>query len=187
MRYILSTYLAVATVLLLIVAAGPADAYPVQYCAPVPPYTGSGIPPGSHIPPWGFHTGEPIAGAAGSYARAWGNINLDANWISGKICQVDRVRGQADPMIVMTPEPHILYHTHHAELWGYPGNLIKIEMQVLSSTDPLCKVGTTGHMTMYASYNGVRSDSIQLLFGAGCRDHDHLYHGPQVDAQVPPL
>ena len=40
---------------------------------------------------------------------------------------------------------------------------------------------------MYASYNGVRSDSMQFFFDAGCSDQDHLYHGAQVVAQVPPL
>jgi hypothetical protein len=38
-----------------------------------------------------------------------------------------------------------------------------------------------------ASYNGVRSDSAQFFFPAACRDQDHLYHGPQVNNQVPPL
>lgn len=182
-----ATCLVAATGVVLAAGVGAADGYSVQYCAPVPPYTGSGIPAGSGIPPWGFHTGQPITGATGSYARAWGDIDLDTNWISGKLCQVDRVRGQADRMIVMTPEPHIVYHTHYAKLWGYPGNLIKIGVKVISSTDAQCKVGTVGHMTMYASYNGVRSDSIQFVFGADCLDHNHLYHGPQVNAQVPPL
>ena len=40
---------------------------------------------------------------------------------------------------------------------------------------------------IYASYNGVRSDSVQFSFPAACRDQDHLYHGPQVNNQVPPL
>jgi hypothetical protein len=39
---------------------------------------------------------------------------------------------------------------------------------------------------MFASYNGVRSDSVQFIFPRACRDHDHLYHGPQVNNQVPP-
>jgi hypothetical protein len=72
-------------------------------------------------------------------------------------------------------------------MWGYPGNLIKIDVRVVSSSDSRCKVGTVGQLNMYASYNGVRSDSIQFSFGAACRDHNHLYHGPQVNAQVPPL
>jgi hypothetical protein len=186
-RWLWAVCLAAVAGLVLTAGVGAADGYPVQYCAPVPPYTGSGIPAGSGIPPWGFHTGQPITGATGSYARAWGDINLGTSWISGKICQVDRVRGQPDGMIVMKPEPHIIYHTHYAKLWGYPGNLIKVNVKVVSSTDPRCKVGTVGQMTMYASYNGVRSDSVQFSFGASCGDHNHLYHGPQVNAQVPPL
>jgi hypothetical protein len=45
--------------------------------------------------------------------------------------------------------------------------------------------GDAGHL--YASYNGVRSDSVQFFFPAACRDQDHLYHGRQVNNQVPPL
>jgi hypothetical protein len=145
------------------------------------------VPPRGGIPPWGFHTGPPLSGAAGSYARAWGDINLGTNWISGKICQENRVPPNQDRMIVMTPEPYIVYHTHTGTMWGYPGNLIKVNIKVVSSTDALCKVGTVGHMTMFGSYNGVRSDSIQFSFPAACSDHNHLYHGPQVNAQVPPL
>jgi hypothetical protein len=42
-------------------------------------------------------------------------------------------------------------------------------------------------VTLFASYNSVRSDSVQFSFPAACADHDHLYHGPQVNNQVPPL
>jgi hypothetical protein len=58
---------------------------------------------------------------------------------------------------------------------------------VQSSTDTRCKVGTHGRVTLFASYNGVRSDSVQFSFPAACVGHDHLYHGRQVDNQVPPL
>lgn len=146
-----------------------------------PLYSGSGIPAGSGIPPWGFHASQ---GAA--YAHGWGNINLDTNWISGYICQDDRRHNQA-VSIKVTLEPHIIYHTHHATMWGYPGNLIEAHVKVVYSNDAQCEVGTHGKVTMYASYNGVRSDSIQFSFPAACRDQDQLYHGPQVDAQVPPL
>jgi hypothetical protein len=90
-------------------------------------------------------------------------------------------------MIAVKVGPHISYHSHHAVMWGYPGNLIKTSLTVTASTDPACTVGTRGHITMYASYNGVRSDSMRFVFDAGCSDQDHLYHGPQVAAQVPPL
>jgi hypothetical protein len=169
----------VAPLLALVAMAGPVAAAPVQYCAQVPIVGG--------IPPWGFHTGAPITGATGSYARGHGQINLGANTVSGILCQVDRVRHQPDRLIIMTVEPHLVYHSHHAVKWGVPGNIMEIIVRVNSSTDPRCGVGTLGRVTLFASYNGVRSDSVQFTFPAPCKDHDHLYHGPQVDNQVPPL
>jgi hypothetical protein len=159
--------------------AGSASGYTTQYCSQVPIVQG--------IPPWGFHTGQPITGATGSYARGHGNINLDANTVSGILCQVDRVRNEPDRLIIMTVEHHLVYHSHYAEMWGVPGNIMKINVRVTSSTDSRCKVGTIGHVTLFGSYNNVRSDSVQFFFPAACKDHDHLYHGPQVNNQVPPL
>ena len=86
----------------------------------------------------------------------------------------------------MTVEHHLFYHSHHAVMWGFPGNLMKIVVRVKSSTDPACQVGTLGHATLFASYNDVRSDSVRFSFPAACAGHDHLYHGPQVNNQVPP-
>ena len=71
-------------------------------------------------------------------------------------------------------------------MWVYPGNLMKIVIRVQTSTDPQCQVGTLGQVTLFASYNGVRSDSVQFRFPAACSGHDHLYHGTQVNNQVPP-
>jgi hypothetical protein len=133
------------------------------------------------IPPWGFHTGPPI-GETGSFARGHGEINLEASTVSGILCQEDH-RGA----ITMTVEHHLVYHSHTATLWGYPGNIMKIIIRVVASNDPKCEVGTVGRATLFASYNGVRSDSVQFFFPAACRDQDHLYHGTQVDNQVPPL
>jgi hypothetical protein len=163
----------------LLATSGSAGAYPVQYCSQVP------IIPG--IPPWGFHTGEPITGANGSYARGHGNYDFARNWVAGIMCQVDRVHGH-DRLILMRVRPHIVYHSHYARMWGYPGNEMKITVRVTSSNDRQCKVGTIGRVTLFASYNGVRSDSVQFFFPKrSCADHDHLYHGPQVNNQVPPL
>ncbi len=170
---------ALTPLLALISMAGSATGSSVQYCAQVPIVGG--------IPPWGFHTGAPITGATGSYARGHGDINLAANTVSGILCQVDRVRHQPDHLIIMTVERHLVYHSHHALMWGVPGNIMKIIVRVQSSTDPPCKVGTLGRVILFASYNGVRSDSVQFTFPAACKAHDHLYHGPQVNNQVPPL
>jgi hypothetical protein len=152
-------------------------------------YSGSGIPAGSGIPPWGFHARQSFGHGNGGTAHGWGEINLDANHISGKICQTLFGGDESGRMISVRLGPHINYHSHNALLWGYEGNMIKAPVKVISSTDSKCKVGTRGRVTMYASYNGVKSDSIQFFMNAGCRDGSRLYHGgaSQVNAQVPPL
>jgi hypothetical protein len=163
--------------------AASAQGAPLPNCSHYANYTGSGIPAGSGIPPWGFHATQSFPGEGSEFMWGWGDVNLNTKWISGRICQVGRAPAS---IIAIKVGPHISYHSHYAEMWGYPGNLIKTSLEVTASTDPACAVGTRGHITMYASYNGVRSDSMQFFFDAGCSDQDHLYHG-QVVAQVPPL
>jgi hypothetical protein len=162
------------SVLALLVAltgmAGKASAYSPG-CGQVPIVYG--------IPPWGFHTGYP---GETSFARGHGEINLEASTVSGIMCQEDG-RGA----ITMTVGHHLVYHSHYAVMWGYPGNIMKITLRVRASSDSKCKVGTLGRATLFASYNGVRSDSVQFFFPAACKDQDHLYHGTQVNNQVPPL
>jgi hypothetical protein len=144
------------------------------------------IPIVGGIPPWGFHTGPPV-GQTGSFARGHGQINLDANTVSGIMCQEDRFANKPTRAITVTVDHHLVYHSHYAEMWGFPGNVMKIVVRVRASSDPKCIVGTVGRATLFASYNGVRSDSVQFFFPAACSDHDHLYHGSQVNNQVPPL
>jgi len=136
------------------------------------------------IPPWGFHTGSP--GESG-YARGHGNIDLEASTVSGVICQELHEPSGATRSITMSVQRHLVYHSHFATMWGYPGNIMKIVVRVAASNDPGCAVGTVGHATLFASYNGVRSDSVQFFFPAACRDQSRLYHGTQVNNQVPPL
>jgi hypothetical protein len=177
MRRIGLVVLVVTPLLTLVGMAGQASGYSAG-CGEIPIVGG--------IPPWGFHTGPP-PGDTGSFARGHGEINLEANTVSGILCQEDRSRDQPTRAITMTVEHHLLYHSHVAVMWGYPGNLMKIRVHVRASDDPKCEVGTVGRAILFASYNGVRSDSVQFRFPAACRDHDHLYHGPQVNNQVPPL
>jgi hypothetical protein len=172
------TMVALGALIALAALAGSATGYQVQYCAQIPIFRGT--------PPWGFNTGSPITGASGSYARGHGDISLGANTVSGVLCQVDRLPGKPDRLIVLTVERRLVYHSHGYMMWGFPGNLIKLNVRVTSSTDRRCSVGTPGQLIVYGSYNGVRSDSVQFIFPAACRDHNHLYHGPQVNDQVPP-
>lgn len=125
-RRIALATLALTPLVALATATGSASAYPVQYCAQIPFIQG--------IPPWGFHTGPSITGRTGSYARGHGDINLAANTVSGILCQVDRVPNQPDRLIIMTVKHRLVYHSHYAVMWGFPGNLMKIIVRVQSST-----------------------------------------------------
>jgi hypothetical protein len=170
MRCIGLVVLALTSLLALISMTGSASA--ATSCSQVPTVYG--------IPPWGFHTGS-YTGER-SFAKGHGNINLQANTVSGVMCQQDRAG-----TIIMSVQHHLDYHSHYATMWGYPGNIMKIKFRVTRSTDKNCEVGTIGRATLYASYNGVRSDSVQFFFPGKCKGHDHLYHGSQVNNQVPPL
>ena len=134
---------------------------------------------------WGFHGGQPITGATGIYTRGHGTINLSARTVSGIICQVDRVRNAPDRQIVLSVGHHLVDASHHAVMFGVPGNIMKIDVRVKSTTDPNCPVGTPGEATIFASYNNVHEDSVQFSFPAACNSHRHRYTGPDVVTNVP--
>jgi hypothetical protein len=169
-------------------AVASVDGAPLPNCSHYGNYTGSGIPAGSGIPPWGFHASQSFAGGGDGFTWGWGDVNLGTSSISGRICQhLYGFAGQPPSTITIKVGPRISDQSHYAMMWGYEGNLVKTSLTVTASTDPQCAVGTNGHITMYASYNGVRSDSMRFFFDAGCADQNRLYHGPKVVAQVPPL
>ncbi|MGH2832961.1 MAG: hypothetical protein ACRDK2_09310 [Solirubrobacteraceae bacterium] len=170
-RLIGPSWLGFLVAMLLVLSGMAGSASAATSCSEVPTVYG--------IPPWGFHTGS-YTGES-SFAKGHGDINLEANTVSGVICQQDRAG-----TIIMSVH-HLAYHSHYATMWGYAGNIMKIVLRVSASSDPRCEVGTVGHATLFASYNGVRSDSVQFFFPAACRDQDHMYHGTQVNNQVPPL
>ncbi|HWF24944.1 MAG TPA: hypothetical protein VG275_05840 [Solirubrobacteraceae bacterium] len=156
-----------------------AASIPAAYCSAIPAVN---VPREA----WGFHGGQPITGATGSYTRGHGTINLTTGTTTGIICQVDRVLGAPDRQIITSVGHHLVYASHTAVMFGVPGNIMKIDVRVTSTTDPKCPVGTRGEATVFASYNNVHEDSIQFAFPAACRRHRHRYTGPSVIANVPP-
>jgi hypothetical protein len=170
----LAAVLATVLALALVAAAGASRA--PAYCT---------IPTNSN-PPWGFRVGQEITGATGTYAHGHGDISLTAHTVSGVICEVDRVAGAPDRQIILSVDRRLVSAVHGAILWGVPGNLMKIDVRVQSSTDPKCPVGTAGEVALFASYNGVHRDSVQLSFPAACARHRHLYRGADVVTNVPP-
>ena len=160
-------------------AAASAGSHWTNYCQAIPIVT---VTPEM----WGFHAGHPITGATGTYARGHGHANLTARTADGVICQVNRARGKRDREIILSIGHLFNYSSHYAVKWGVPGNIIQLNVRVKHSTDPRCRVGTPGQVTIFASYNGVHRDSVQFSFPPACARHRRLYTGLDVVTNVPP-
>lgn len=162
-------------------AAAVAAVFATAGAASVPPAYCS-LPSGPANPSWAFHAGAPILAGSGTYAHGHGT--LSAQHVTGQICQVDRTAGSPDRQVILsvhgaaTPQHAVTVH-------GVLGNRIVLPVRVSNSTDPRCRVGTKGNVTVFSSYNGVHRDSLDFAFPRACRDHDHHYSGPHVVALVP--
>lgn len=156
-------------------AAGAASGAPaVAYCS-LPAYHGSQA--------WGFHAGVPITKAVGSYAHGRGSLN--GTRAGGAICQVDRIAGSSDRQIILSIGHGAVRPAHAVMVGGALGNEMRLPVRVARSTDTRCKVGTSGTVTLFATYNGIHADSVRFAFPKACGDHDRLYSGSGVVALVP--
>jgi hypothetical protein len=166
----------IATALVVSVAA---SSQPTAYCSAIPIVN-------VVRQAWGFHGGQPITGATGTYTRGHGTIDLSARTATGIMCQLDRVRNAPDRQIILSVGRNLVYASHYAVMFGVSGNIMKIDVRVKSTTDPKCRVGTRGEVTIFASYNNVHEDSVGFSFPAACKSHRHQYTGPSVVTNVPP-
>ncbi len=128
----------------------------------------------------GFRASWPTGTHPGT--RGHGKVNLGAGTVSGIMCQVNS-GGNA---IVLSIGHRISYASHHAVMFGVPGNILRAPTRVTSSSDPNCPVGTRGKLAVFASYNNIHKDSVQLSFPGACKGHRHRYTGPSVVTNVPP-
>jgi hypothetical protein len=178
-RWLGRTVLATAALVMLVgaVSSVAATSRSTAYCD---------IPTVYNNPPWGFHTGQPISGPTGSYARGHGYFDPSKRSASGIMCQVDRPLNQPDRQIILSIDHHLIEYNHVAVKWGYPGNLVKLGVRVQKTTDPNCPVGTAGVVTIFASYNNVHDDSVKFSWPAACAGHRHLYHSQSVVTNVEP-
>ena len=128
----------------------------------------------------GFRAGWPMGGRPGS--RGHGKVDLRRRTVSGVMCQVNR----GGAAILLSIGHRLLFASHHAVMFGVAGNILKAPVRVTGTTDPKCPVGTRGKLTVFASYNNIHRDSVQLAFPPACKSHRHRYTGSSVVTNVPP-
>jgi hypothetical protein len=115
-------------------------------------------------------------------ARGHGKVNLQRRTVSGVMCQTNR----DGTSILLSIGHHLLFASHHAVMFGVAGNIVKAPVRVKKTSDPNCPAGTRGKLTVFASYNNIHRDSVQLSFPPACKRHRHRYTGSSVVTNVPP-
>ena len=128
----------------------------------------------------GFRAGWPSGSQPGTRGHA--KVNLTTRRVSGVMCQANR----GGTSIILSIGHRLLFASHHAVRFGVPGNILTTNVRVTNTTDPNCPIGTHGQLTVFASYNNLHKDSVELSFPVGCRGHQHRYTGPSVTTNVPP-
>ena len=116
-----------------------------------------------------------------SWTRGGGTWN--AGRASGTICSEDKGGGKPTRRLVLTVAGAATLSPRITKL-GLLGVGLVIAVRVRATDDAACVKGTTGTVTMFASYYSVHRDSIVLHFAPACADHDHTFTGSAVRLEI---
>jgi hypothetical protein len=67
---------------------------------------------------------------------------------------------------------------------GRLGVRIVLPVKVRASDDMTCTTGTTGTITLFASYYSVHRDTMRIQFGARCAGHNLTYSSPGLHVYI---
>lgn len=135
---------------------------------------------------WAFTESAPPSGPhkgiASSYTHGKGR------WQSGKatgtVCHEDSLsggRGSSNLVLAMAGGSKL---SPHVTRMGLLGVELALKVKVSASDDSACPVGTSGTVTLFASYYSVHRDSLALSFSSGCADHAHRYAGSSLHVLI---
>ncbi len=134
---------------------------------------------------WEFSEIGPPAPAVATVSSSW--TRGSGTWMgaraAGAICSSDSGPGAPGRDIVLHVAGAAKLSPQVTRL-GLLGVAITLGVTVAASDDGACAAGTAGTVALFASYYGVRRDSISLHFAAACSDHDHTYTGAAVHVLI---
>lgn len=142
-----------------------ASSSPVEWA-----FTESGPPSGSH------------KGIASSYTHGKGE--WQGGKASGTVCHEDSLtggKGSRNLVLAMSGSSKLSPHVTRLGLLGVE---LALKVKVSASDDSACPVGTSGTVTLFASYYSTHKDSLALSFSGGCADHDHHYSGSSLKVLI---
>ena len=134
---------------------------------------------------WAFTgLGAPSASGAG-IRNSWfrGNGTWNAGRAVGTICADDSGGGRPKSRIVLRVSGASTLSPGIVKL-GLKGVGIVIPVRVSATDDHACPAGTTGTITLFASYYSVHRDSMAAHFHGGCADHDLTFTGMVLRVEI---
>jgi hypothetical protein len=124
----------------------------------------------------------PHKGIVSSYTHGRGR------WQSGKatgtVCHADQLsagKGSQNLALAMSGPSKLSPRVTRLGLLGVE---LALKVKVSASDDGSCPVGTTGTVTLFASYFESHRDSLALNFSGGCAGHDHRYSGSSLHVLI---
>lgn len=129
--------------------------------------------------------GKPSTSAAKvSYSQSGGNGSWSAGAARGTICSESQGGGEPKRSIVMkvSGPSKLAPGTRRAGLLGIG---ITLGVSVTRSGDPGgCPVGSTGTVTLFASYYGTHVDKARMSFAGACAAWDESFASPSLHVLI---
>ena len=117
----------------------------------------------------------------------WSWTRGGGSWASGRasgtICSTDKGGGLATRNLVLRVSGTSTLSPMITKL-GLLGVGIVLPVSVSASDDARCPRGTSGSVTLFASYYSVHRDSIVMHFAPACASHDHSFGGTIVHVEI---
>lgn len=128
---------------------------------------------------WAFTESAPPSGARKGIVSSYthGKGRWQSGKASGTVCHEDSLAGGkgSENLVLATAGGSKL--SPRVTRLGLLGVELALKVKVSASDDSACPVGTSGTVTLFASYFAVHKDSLALSFNGACADHDHRYGG----------
>ena len=135
---------------------------------------------------WAFTESAPPSGVHNGISSSYthGKGRWQGGKATGAICHEDSLsagKGSEGLVLAMAGSSKLSPRVTRMSLLGVQ---LALKVKVSASDDSACPVGTSGMVTLFASYFAVHKDMLALSFSGGCADHDHRYAGSSLHVLI---
>jgi hypothetical protein len=170
---------ALGALVALVLVVSPATAESGQVACPLKP----GSPSGGDVQ-WAFSdSGRPDGNAVNS-SYVHGRGSWTSGRATGTACTTDsptKAAGVRDLVLAVSGTSKLIGRVTQGGLLGVR---IVLPVTVRASDDQTCATGSSGTITLFASYSSVHRDTMQIHFSASCAGHNLSYRGSALHVYI---